>query len=73
MVRINSICLEDPTSGSRHKDALLTLSSKEQLVIPARLSQLLGLQPCESLELRLDTDGLRLVPQDRNKFIPPAT
>ena len=44
-------------------DALLTLSSKGQLVIPARLRQLLGLQPGDRLELTLETDGLRLRPQ----------
>jgi len=48
-------------------DALLTLSSKGQLVIPARLRQLLGLQPGDRLALSLDADGLRLVPQDRGK------
>jgi AbrB family looped-hinge helix DNA binding protein len=44
-------------------DALLTLSSKGQLVIPARLRQLLGLLPGDRLELTLETDGLRLRPQ----------
>jgi AbrB family looped-hinge helix DNA binding protein len=34
-------------------DALLILSSKGQLVIPARLRQLLGLQPGDRLALRL--------------------
>ena len=43
-------------------DALLTLSSKGQLVIPARLRQLLGLQAGDRLELSLEADGLRLVP-----------
>jgi len=43
-------------------DALLTLSSKGQLVIPARLRQLLGLQPGDRLELTLEADGLRLRP-----------
>lgn len=43
-------------------DALLTLSSKGQLVIPARLRQLLGLQPGDLLELTLEADGLRLRP-----------
>ena len=49
-------------------DALLTLSSKGQLVIPSRLRQLLGLQPGDRLELSLEADGLRLVPQDRSKI-----
>ena len=48
-------------------DALLTLSSKGQLVIPARLRQLLGLQAGDRLALSLDADGLRLVPQHRGK------
>ena len=48
-------------------DALLTLSSKGQLVIPARLRQLLGLQPGDRLALSLEADGLRLVPQDPNR------
>jgi len=48
-------------------DALLTLSSKGQLVIPARLRQLLGLQPGDRLALSLEADGLRLVPEDREK------
>jgi AbrB family looped-hinge helix DNA binding protein len=48
-------------------DALLTLSSKGQLVIPARLRQLLGLQPGDRLALSLEADGLRLVPDDREK------
>jgi len=43
-------------------DALLTLSSKGQLVIPARLRQLLGLQVGDRLALSLEADGLRLVP-----------
>ena len=41
-------------------DALLTLSSKGQLVIPARLRQLLGLNPGDRLELSLQADGLLL-------------
>jgi AbrB family looped-hinge helix DNA binding protein len=49
-------------------DALLTLSSKGQLVIPSRLRQLLGLQPGDRLALSLEADGLRLVPQDRSKI-----
>ena len=62
-------------------DALLTLSSKGQLVIPARLRQLLGLQPGDRLELSLEADGLRLVPDnseksssllDRLRWIPRA-
>lgn len=44
-------------------DALLTLSSKGQLVIPARLRQLLGLQAGDRLALSLEPDGLHLVPQ----------
>jgi len=48
-------------------DALLTLSSKGQLVIPARLRQLLGLQPGDRLALILEADGLRLVPEVREK------
>lgn len=48
-------------------DALLTLSSKGQLVIPARLRQLLGLQPGDRLALSLEADGLRLVPQHHEK------
>jgi AbrB family looped-hinge helix DNA binding protein len=43
-------------------DALLTLSSKGQLVIPARLRQLLGLNPGDRLELTLEPDGLFLKP-----------
>lgn len=46
-------------------DALLTLSSKGQLMIPARLRQLLGLKPGDRLALALEADALRLVPQDR--------
>jgi AbrB family looped-hinge helix DNA binding protein len=48
-------------------DAMLTLSSKGQLVIPARLRQLLGLQSGDRLALSLEVDGLRLVPQNREK------
>lgn len=44
-------------------EALLTLSSKGQLVIPARLRQLLGLQPGDRLALRLEADGLHLIPR----------
>ncbi|APD48753.1 AbrB/MazE/SpoVT family DNA-binding domain-containing protein [Synechococcus sp. CS-602] len=44
-------------------DAILTLSSKGQLVIPARLRQLLGLKPGDRLALSLEPDGLRLTPQ----------
>ncbi|MCP9785174.1 AbrB/MazE/SpoVT family DNA-binding domain-containing protein [Cyanobium sp. N5-Cardenillas] len=43
-------------------DALLTLSSKGQLVIPARLRQLLGLRTGDRLALSLEPDGLRLTP-----------
>jgi AbrB family looped-hinge helix DNA binding protein len=48
-------------------DALLTLSSKGQLVIPARLRQLLGLRAGDRLALSLEPDGLRLTPQSRGK------
>lgn len=48
-------------------DALLTLSSKGQLVIPARLRQLLGLQAGDRLALSLEPDGLHLVPQSERK------
>ena len=48
-------------------DALLTLSSKGQLVIPARLRQLLGLRSGDRLALSLEPDGLRLTPQGRGK------
>lgn len=48
-------------------DALLTLSSKGQLVIPARLRQLLGLKAGDRLVLNLEPDGLRLIPQDPSK------
>jgi AbrB family looped-hinge helix DNA binding protein len=44
-------------------DALLTLSSKGQLVIPARLRQLLGLRAGDRLALSLEPDGLHLVLQ----------
>jgi AbrB family looped-hinge helix DNA binding protein len=43
-------------------DALLTLFSKGQPVIPARLRQLLGLNPGDRLELSLEADGLILGP-----------
>ena len=46
---------------------MLTLSSKGQLVIPARLRQLLGLQAGDPLALTLEADGLRLTPQDSAK------
>ena len=48
-------------------DALITLSSKGQLAIPARLRHLLGLQAGDRLALSLEADGLRLVPQNREK------
>ncbi|MEY4352758.1 MAG: Antidote-toxin recognition MazE, bacterial antitoxin [Cyanobacteriota bacterium] len=48
-------------------DALLTLSSKGQLVIPARLRQLLGLNPGDRLELSLEADGLLLRPHGSGK------
>lgn len=44
-------------------DALLTLSSKGQLVIPARLRQLLGLRAGDRLALNLEPDGLHLALQ----------
>ena len=44
-------------------DALLTLSAKGQLVIPARLRQLLGLRAGDRLALNLEPDGLHLAPQ----------
>ena len=50
-------------------DALLTLSSKGQLVIPARLRQLLGLRAGDRLALSLEPDGLHLVPQGSAKAI----
>lgn len=48
-------------------DAVLTLSSKGQLVIPARMRQLLGLQPGDRLAMSLEADGIRLVPENRRK------
>jgi len=48
-------------------DALLTLSSKGQLVIPTRLRQLLGLNPGDRLELSLQADGLLLRPHGSGK------
>jgi AbrB family looped-hinge helix DNA binding protein len=48
-------------------DALLTLSSKGQLVIPARLRRLLGLRPGDRLALSIEPDGLRLTPQAMGK------
>ena len=48
-------------------DALLTLSSKGQVVIPARLRELLGLHAGDRLALSLESDGLRLIPQDPSK------
>lgn len=48
-------------------DALLTLSSKGQLVIPARMRQLLGLRAGDRLALSLEPDGLHLVPQAPGK------
>ena len=48
-------------------DVLSTLSFKDQLVIPVRLRQLLGLQPGDRLALSLEADGLRLVPEAREK------
>ena len=57
----------DKTFVPKRMDAMLTLSSKGQLVIPARLRQLLGLQSGDRLALSLEADGLRLVPQNREK------
>ncbi len=54
-------------------DALLTLSSKGQLVIPSRLRQLLGLQPGDRLALSLEVDGLRLVPGCAGYQGPPLS
>ena len=48
-------------------DALLKLSSKGQLVIPARLRQLLGRQAGDRIALILEADGLRLIPLDSAK------
>jgi AbrB family looped-hinge helix DNA binding protein len=48
-------------------DALLTPSSKAQLVIPARMRQLLGLNPGDRLELSLQADGLLLRPHGSGK------
>lgn len=48
-------------------DALLTLSSKGQLVIPARIRELLGLRPGDRLALTLEADGLHLRPQQPRK------
>jgi len=48
-------------------DALLTLSSKGQLVIPARLRHLLGLRPGHFLALTLEPDGFHLTPQSSGK------
>ena len=48
-------------------DALLKLSSKGQLVIPARLRKLLGLRAGDRLVLSLEPDGLHLVPQMQDK------
>lgn len=44
-------------------DALLTLSSKGQLVIPARLRQFLGLRAGDRLALNLQPVGLHLAPK----------
>ena len=44
-------------------DALLTLSPKSQLVIPARLRHLFGLRAGDRLALTLESDGLHLAPQ----------
>lgn len=44
-------------------DALLTLSFKGQLVIPARLRQLLGLRAGDRLALNLQPVGLHLAPK----------
>lgn len=48
-------------------DALPTLSSKAQLVIPARMRQLLGLNPGDRLELSLQAVGLLLRPNGSGK------
>jgi AbrB family looped-hinge helix DNA binding protein len=44
-------------------NALLTLFSRGQLVIPDRLRQLLRLNPGNRLELSLEADGLLLKPR----------
>jgi AbrB family looped-hinge helix DNA binding protein len=44
-------------------EAILTLSSNGQLVIPARMRQLLGLKPGDRLALSLEADGMHLRPQ----------
>jgi len=51
-------------------DAPLTLSSKAQLVIPARIGQLLGLNPGDRLELSLQADGCCFAPMAPTK--PPV-
>ena len=55
------------TSAVLPMDAWLTISSKGQLVIPARLRQLLGLNPGDRLELSLQADGLLLRPHGSGK------
>jgi len=57
-----NVAYRGKTSQGSAVDALLTLSSKGQLVIPARLRQLLGLQAGDRLALTLEADGLRLIP-----------
>lgn len=48
-------------------EAVITLSSKGQLVIPAQWRKLLGLQPGDRLVMRLEADGLTLTPQASGK------
>jgi AbrB family looped-hinge helix DNA binding protein len=48
-------------------DAPLTLSSKAQLLIPARIRQLLGLNSGDRLELSLQADGLLPRPHGSDK------
>ena len=48
-------------------DALLTLSSKGQLVIPVHLRRLLGLGAGDRLALSVEADGFYLRPQAPHK------
>ena len=62
----NAACPGETLKGGA-VDALHTLSAKGQLVIQARLRQLLGLQAGDRLALTLEADGLRFIPQDSAK------
>jgi AbrB family looped-hinge helix DNA binding protein len=53
-------------------DAMLTLSSKGQLVIPARLRQLLGLRAGDRLALSLEPDALPLLGRAGELSLTPA-